>query len=276
MNRMEVLNRAADYLRNRISEVGVPTPSIGMILGSGLGVLGEEVENPLIIPYKDIPGFPVSTVADHAGQLVIGELEGKSVMVMQGRFHYYEGYTMAEAAFPIPVMKLLGMDKVLITNAAGGSNTTYKPGTLMLIRDHIKFVDDTPLRGLNLDELGPRFPDMTYAYPENLRNMAKQVAESQGTTLQEGVYMMFPGPTYETPAEVKLAQILGADAVGMSTVPEVIAANHCGMKVLGISCITNMAAGVMDQPLNHAEVLEVGAMVKEQFINLVRGITKAW
>lgn len=276
MKPIKQYKEAADYLQKRISEAGASTPTIGMILGSGLGVLGEEVQNPLIIPYSDIPNFPVSTVADHAGQLVIGMLEGKAVMVMQGRFHYYEGYSMAEAAFPIPVMKLLGMEKVLITNAAGGSNTSYKPGTLMLIRDHIKFVDDTPLRGPNLEELGPRFPDMTYTYPEELRTMARTVAEEQGTHLEEGVYMMFPGPTYETPAEVKLAQILGADAVGMSTVPEAIAANHCGMQVLGISCITNMAAGVMDQPLNHKEVLEVGARVKDKFIQLVRGITKVW
>ncbi len=276
MSRMKAYKEAAAYLEEKIKGAGVATPEIGMILGSGLGVLGDEVENPLIIPYKDIPGFPVSTVADHAGQLVIGSLEGKVVMVMQGRFHYYEGYSMAETAFPIPVMKLLGIEKVLITNAAGGANIGYKPGTLMIIKDHIKFVDDTPLRGANLEELGPRFPDMTYAYPADLRAMAKKVADSQGISLEEGVYMMFPGPTYETPSEVRLAQILGADAVGMSTVPECIAANHCGMRVLGISCITNMAAGVMDQPLNHAEVLEVGAMVKDKFIQLVRGITKAW
>lgn len=270
--RMTALKKASDYIIGKLDF----KPEIGMVLGSGLGVLGDEVENPTIIKYEEIPGFPKSTVEGHAGQLVAGTLEGKKVLVMQGRFHYYEGYSYDTVVFPVRVMKLLGINKFLVTNAAGGINRNFSAGALMLISDHIHFDMDSPLRGHNMDEFGSRFPDMSDAYKKSLRKMAKEAGKALGIPLHEGVYAFMGGPSYETPAEVRMAGILGADVVGMSTVPEVIVAAHAGMDIIGITCVTNMAAGVLDQPLNHAEVMETAAKVRDDFIALVRKIVTMW
>lgn len=247
-------------------------PRVGLILGSGLGVLADDIENSVVIPYSEIPNFLQSTVEGHAGEFVIGTLSGVPVMAMKGRFHYYEGYSQGDITFPVRVMKALGVQTLFVTNAAGGVNTTYSPGDLMLIEDHINFSGSNPLIGPNCDELGPRFPDMSKAYTPSLIGLAHVVAGNQGLNLKTGVYMFFSGPTYETPAEVRMARILGADAVGMSTVPEVIVATHMGMAVMGISCITNMAAGILDQPLYHGEVVETANRVRESFITLIKGI----
>jgi purine-nucleoside phosphorylase len=228
-------------------------PKVGLILGSGLGVLAEEIENPVTIPYHDIPHFPVSTVEGHAGQLVVGILEEKSVVVMQGRFHLYEGHDTSAVTFPIRVMKEMGVETILVTNAAGGVNKEYKSGALMLIKDHINLMFRNPLIGPNDSELGVRFPDMSNAYDLGLREMAKRVANENRIELQEGVYTAVMGPSYETPAEIRMIRKIGGDAVGMSTVPEVIVARHAGIRVLGISCITNMAAGILPQPLSHGD-----------------------
>ncbi|PKL12139.1 MAG: purine-nucleoside phosphorylase [Spirochaetae bacterium HGW-Spirochaetae-8] len=270
---MRKFEESAAYVRSR---VGTEPIEIGMILGSGLGELANEVEDAVVVPYHDIPYFPVSTVPGHAGRLVIGRLEGRRVLVMQGRFHFYEGYSMETVVFPVRVMRLLGIMNLLVTNAAGCVNTAWNPGDLMIISDHIKLIADNPLRGANPAQLGERFFDMGSAYPEALRQIARECGKKLGITLREGVYQLFTGPSFETPAEVRFARICGADAVGMSTVPEVIAARHAGMKVLGISCLTNMAAGILDQSLNHAEVLETGERVKATFVALVKEITKAW
>lgn len=270
--KLETARKAADYIRGKIGE----SPEIGLVLGSGLGVLGNDVENPVVIDYKDIPGFPLSTVPGHAGRLVVGTLEGRSVLVMQGRFHYYEGYSLEQVTFPVRVMKMIGIGNLLVTNAAGGVNMAFRPADLMLITDHIKFFSDSPLRGKNIDELGPRFNDMSEAYSRELRDLAKKAAAAEGIDLREGVYAFMGGPSFETPAEIRMLRTLGADAVGMSTVPEVITAVHAGMRVLGISCISNMAAGILPQPLNHEEVMETGELVKEKFLTLVRGVVKAW
>lgn len=255
-----------------LDKKNIKKPEIALILGSGLGVLAEEIEDAIKIPYNEIPHFPVSTVEGHAGQFVIGKLKGINVIAMQGRFHYYEGYTMQEITFPIRVMKKLGVKKLLVTNAAGGVNESFTPGDLMIIRDHINFSFNNPLIGKNYDELGPRFPDTSRAYDKELISKVKEVANKNNIKLKEGIYTFFSGPTYETPAEVRLARIIGGDAVGMSTVPEVIVAVHSGIKVIGISCITNMAAGILDQPLSHEEVVETASNVKSTFINLVKNI----
>lgn len=270
---MDKMQEAAMYITSRIGEEPV---SIGMVLGSGLGGLADELEDAVAISYKDIPHFPVSTVYGHKGRLVAGMLEGKRVLCMQGRFHYYEGYGMDQVVFPIQVMHALGIEQLLVTNAAGGVNESYKPGDLMLISDHIKLIADSPMRGPNYESLGERFFDMTNAYDKQLCSLAREEAKKQAISLQEGVYMFFAGPSYETPAEIRAARTLGADAVGMSTVPEAIAASHMRMKVLGISCITNMASGILDQPLSHTEVMETGDQVKEAFTSLVRSVTKVW
>jgi len=243
---------------------------IGLILGSGLGSLAEEIKDVKYIPYKDIPHFPESTVKGHKGRLAIGKLEGKTVIAMQGRFHYYEGYSLKEVTFPVRVMQSMGIKQLIVTNAAGGIDLNFSVGGLMLISDHINFFGDNPLIGRNDDRLGTRFPDMTYAYDPKLRELAKYSANNLDIDLYEGIYIGVPGPSYETPAEIKMARTFGASAVGMSTVPEVITANHAGMKVLGISCITNMAAGILDKRLTHEEVEEVTTRVKSEFQNLVR------
>lgn len=252
-----------------IREQGVKEIDFGLILGSGLGELADEITDKIVIPYSDIPHFPTSTVVGHAGQLVYGELSGKKVLAMQGRFHFYEGYSMHTVTYPVRVMSALGIGSMIVTNAAGGANLTFSAGNLMLITDHINFMGTNPLIGPNDEELGPRFPDMSEAYDEEYRKIAKQVANEMHLDMQEGVYMGFTGPTYETPAEVRMAQVLGADAVGMSTVPEVIVARHMGMRVLGISCITNLAAG-LQKNLNHAEVVETTARVRGEFKQLLK------
>jgi len=272
-NLNEKMQEAAMYITSRIGDEPV---LIGMVLGSGLGDLAEQLDDRIYISYKDIPFFPVSTVFGHKGRLVVGVLEGKRVMCMQGRFHYFEGYGMDQVVFPIQVMHALGITNLLVTNAAGGVNTSFKPGDLMLITDHIKLIADSPMRGPNNDKLGSRFFDMTNTYDKTLMAIARQEASSLGMNLQEGVYMFFAGPSYETPAEVRAARMFGSDAVGMSTVPEAIAASHMRMKVLGISCITNMAAGILDQPLNHEEVMETSDKVREAFAALIRGVTRSW
>lgn len=266
----EKLKETTDFIKSK----GVDAVEFGLILGSGLGELAEEIEDPQVITYDQIPHFPVSTVSGHAGQLVYGALEGKKVLAMQGRFHYYEGYSMQTVTYPVRVMAALKAHSLIVTNAAGGVNTDFEPGNLMLINDHINFMGSNPLFGPNNEELGPRFPDMSEAYRLSYRQTAQAVAEKQGIALREGVYMGFSGPTYETPAEVRFARIAGADAVGMSTVPEVIVASHCGLNVLGISCITNLAAG-MQKNLNHKEVVETTERVKVDFKTLVKETLKA-
>ena len=267
---LEDIQAAAAYVRERSGDF---QPEIGMILGSGMGIVAEEIPDPIRIPYEDIPGFPSSTVKGHAGRLVLGMLEGRRVLVMQGRFHYYEGLPIEVLGFPPRVMQQLGARMLVVTNAAGGCNPGFKVGDLMLIRDHINFAFNNPLMGRNLDALGPRFPDTSSAYSKRLMAVARKVAAAQGIELQEGVYQFNTGPSYETPAEVRMAQVLGADAVGMSTVPEVISACHIGMEVVGISFISNLAAGISSHALSHAEVVETIEEVKEKFIGLLRGIT---
>lgn len=265
---MTQLQEATAFIKKQLSD----QPHVGLILGSGLGMLADEIKNPVKIKYDVIPGFPVSTVEGHAGQLVIGELEGVSVIAMQGRFHYYEGYGLDSVTFPVRVMKQLGVEKLFVTNAAGGVNESFEPGNLMLITDHINNTGQDPLFGPNDNEQGVRFPDLSQAYDRKLQALAKDVAEELSLDLKSGVYVWNTGPSYETPAEIKMLQKVGGDAVGMSTVPEVIVARHVGLDVLGISCISNMAAGILDQPLNHEEVIETTERVREDFLRFVKTI----
>ncbi|KAF6620220.1 purine-nucleoside phosphorylase [Paenibacillus jamilae] len=262
------IQEAADYIR---AKSGI-SPEIGLILGSGLGILADLIQDGVSIPYQDIPHFPVSTVEGHEGELLLGTIEGRAVVMMKGRFHMYEGYGPQLTAFPVRVMKQLGIQSLLVTNAAGGVNTSYKAGDLMVISDHLNLTGQNPLIGPNDAALGVRFPDMSEAYSRRLREIAKQTATRQGFSLQEGVYAGLLGPNYETPAEIVMLRTLGADAVGMSTVSEVIVARHAGIEVLGFSCITNMAAGILDQPLSHGEVMETAEKVREQFLKLVLAI----
>ncbi|WP_249871920.1 purine-nucleoside phosphorylase [Oceanobacillus saliphilus] len=268
MTNLTAISQASSYVKKHIKE----NPAIGLILGSGLGVLGDEIENPTIIPYSEIPHFPESTVSGHKGQLVIGTLEGKQVIAMQGRFHYYEGYSMEQVTFPIRVMKDIGVGSIIVTNAAGGINEDFNPGDLMLITDHINNMGDNPLIGKNDEALGARFPDMSQSYDRAYIQHAKDCADAIGLNIQHGVYVGNTGPTYETPAEVRMLRNMGADAVGMSTVPEVIVSRHAGLRVLGISCISNMAAGILDQPLTHDEVIETTEQVRESFLKFVKQI----
>jgi len=242
---------------------------IGLILGSGLGGYAEKIENKRFVNYSELPGFPQSRVQGHKGRFVIGELFGKTVICMQGRFHYYEGYPQSQIALAIRVIKRLGVEKLLLTNAAGGVNLDFAPGDLMLISDHINFSGSHPLIGENNEDFGPRFPDQSNVYDRELRAGVRAAAKAAGVKLQEGVYMMFSGPSFESPAEIVFARTIGASAVGMSTVPEAIAAAHCGIKTIGISLITNMAAGILDQPLSHEEVQETAAIASEKFTKLV-------
>lgn len=267
---MELIRKAAAYIAARIKNV----PETAIVLGSGLGGFAEKIENKKEIAYAEIPGFPVSGVIGHAGLLINGSVEGKYVICMSGRFHYYEGYSMKEIGFYVRVMKVLGVKRIIVTNAAGGINRCYAPGDLMLIRDHIKFFDDSPLRGENYGELGPRFNDMTACYDAELSAKALAAAEKLNIPMREGVYAFMSGPSFETPAEIRMLSILGADAVGMSTVPEVITAAHCGIKTLGISCITNMAAGILGTPLSHEEVFETANSVSKRFEALITEILK--
>lgn len=265
------MKNSLDYINSKITSR--KKPEIGIILGSGLGDIANEIYG-IGIPYSLIPGFKISSVQGHTGKLVVGELSSKTVVAMQGRLHYYEGNTMQDITYPLRVMKLLGIDKLLVTNAAGGINTDFSAGDLMIITDHINMLGNNPLIGKNLDEFGSRFVDMTYAYDKSFIKIAEAAAAGLNINIQKGVYAAMMGPTYETPAEVKMLRTLGADAVGMSTVPEVIVANHMGVKVLGLSCITNMAAGILDQPLNHQEVIDTANKVKKEFKSLVKTIIK--
>ncbi|PZX05600.1 purine-nucleoside phosphorylase [Psychrobacillus insolitus] len=268
MHNIQDILEARDFIMSKTDH----RPVIGMILGSGLGTLADEIENPVKIPYSEIPHFAKSGAIGHANELVIGELNGKIVAAMKGRFHYYEGFTLDEVTFPVRVMKALGIVNVIITNACGAVNTNFNPGDLMLITDHINLVGINPLIGPNNDELGTRFPDLSQVYDKELRTIASKVANELNIPLQHGVYAWWSGPTYETPAEIRMMRTLGADAAGMSTVPEAIVATHGNMKVLGISCLTNMACGILDQPLNHDEVIEVAGKVRVKFVALIKGI----
>ena len=261
MELKEKISSAASYLLGHTAR----RPAVGMVLGSGLGDFADTLEDAVRIPFSQIPNFPLPTVPGHVGALVFGKKQGKEVVVLQGRIHFYEGLPQSEITLPIRVLAAIGVKTLILTNAAGGVNTSFSPGDLMLISDHINYSFSNPLIGPNLDDFGPRFPDASDIYTARLRASVRKAAASAGLRLQEGVYMMFSGPSYETPAEIRMARILGADAVGMSTVPEALVAAHCGMQVLGISCITNMAAGVLPQKLDHAEVMETAARVHDLF-----------
>ncbi|MEZ5346161.1 MAG: purine-nucleoside phosphorylase [Pyrinomonadaceae bacterium] len=279
----ENANEAADFIRSKFDR----DIEAVLVLGSGLGSFGEDVENAVKIPYGEIPHFAVSTVKGHAGQLILGEIEGVSVAVQQGRFHYYEGYSMDQVIFPMRVFGRLGAKTAIITNAAGSVLTSFKQGRLMLIRDHINMMGVNPLRGENDERFGPRFPDMTHVYDRQLQEIAhdeaKLIAQERyenGTDkrvrsfLKRGVYCALSGPTYETPAEIRMLRMLGASAVGMSTVPEAITARHQGMRVMGISCITNLAAGITNETIDHEEVMETGEKVAEVFKALLRRVLR--
>ena len=263
---------SADFLR---AKLGSFQPKVAMVLGSGLGYLGDVVENPIVVPYGQIPHFKASTAPGHKGQLVFGTLAGKPVAVMQGRMHHYEGYSYEEVSYAVRVLRLLGCDTLFVTNAAGGVNWKFKAGDLMLITDQIKIFLESPLRGENLPEFGVRFPDSSYLYTPALQELARKQARKLDMDLKEGVYMYFPGPQYETPAEIRMARLLGADAVGMSTVPEVITAAHCGMEVLGFTLVSNMGAGVLPQPLSEEEVLEAAAAARDKFSKLLLSCLEA-
>ncbi|WP_158735247.1 purine-nucleoside phosphorylase [Alteribacillus sp. YIM 98480] len=266
----EKVTEAAIYLEEKI----VDKPKIGLILGSGLGDLAEEIEAAAEVEYSSIPYFPISTVEGHAGKLVTGNLQGNVVIAMQGRFHYYEGYSMQEVTFPVRVMQALGVETLLVTNACGGMNPSFQPGDLMVIEDHINMTGTNPLIGRNDDKLGPRFPDMSQAYDKSLQKIAENAAESLGISLQKGVYTGISGPAFMTAAELIMLRRLGGDVVGMSTVPEVITARHAGLKVLGISCITDMAVGEEVEGVSHEEVMETASKTKPRFIALVKQILK--
>jgi len=267
---IEKIDEAVRYIRGR----SALQPEVGVILGSGLGDVVDAVEIETAIPYSEIPGAKASTVLGHQGRMIFGRANGRRVVVMQGRVHFYEGYEMHEVMFLSRVIGRLGIRQLIVTNAAGGVNTSYVAGDLMLISDHINLMGLNPLRGPNIEALGVRFPDMSEAYPESLRAIARDVAKEIGVDVKEGVYLALSGPTYETPAEIRAFRVLGADAVGMSTVPEVLAMSHMGIPVLGISCITNMAAGILKQKLTHQEVIDTTTRVQKQFTNLVLGVLK--
>ena len=260
--------QSADYIREKL---GSFSPKVAMILGSGLGFLGDVVESPIAIPYVEIPNFKASTAPGHKGRLVFGTLSGQPVAVMQGRMHHYEGYSYEDVSYAVRVLRLLGCDTLIVTNAAGCVRTDWQAGDLMLITDQIKLFSESPLRGENLPQFGTRFPDASHLYTPRLQELARRAARAQGIPLREGGYFYCYGPQYETPAEVRAARILGGDAVGMSTAPEVIVASHCGMEVLGFTLLSNMAAGILDQPLSEQEVLDAAAAAKDKFSTLVLG-----
>ncbi len=247
-------------------------PMLGLILGSGLGSFADNFKNPTVIPFSNLPHFPSTTVLGHSGNLIFGEIDGVHSVALQGRVHLYEGYTPMEVGFPTRILGALGIRRLIVTNAAGGINPNFRPGDLMLISDHINMMGVNPLAGPNIDALGPRFPDMSEAYDRTMRQAAREAAREIGMDQREGVYVGLRGPSFETPAEIRMCRTLGADAVGMSTVPEVIVANHMGVRVLGISCITNMAAGIRPQKLSHEEVMETAQKAGETFQSLLRAI----
>lgn len=262
---------AAQFIRSKTKL----RPRIALVLGSGLGAFADEFAATVRIPYPKIPHFPQSTAIGHAGQLVVGKVDGVDVVGMQGRVHLYEGYSAKEVAFPVRVFARLGVQAVILTNAAGGIRKEFTQGRLVAISDHINLQGSNPLIGANEDKFGPRFPDMTMAYDRNFREIALAHAKRLGIDLGEGVYAALAGPSYETPAEIRYLRAIGADLVGMSTVPEVIAARYAGLRVLGISCVTNAAAGVLDQPLDHNDVLATAERVKEHFIGFLRAVIPA-
>ena len=257
---------SADFIKGKLQGF---SPAYLLILGSGLGVMAEQVENPVYISYSEIPHFKTSTAPGHAGRFVCGELGGKSVMVMQGRFHVYEGYTAEEVAYPVRVAKLLGVQTLIVTNATGGINLSYKVGDLVALYDFVKLSFPNPLIGKNIPEFGTRFSDMSYVFDRDYIRLIKEIAAEQSLELKDGVYFYATGPQYETPAEIRAFRTLGADVVGMSTVHECICAAHAGMKILGISLVTNMAAGVLDQPLSEEEVLREGEAARDRFGRLI-------
>lgn len=266
----EKLVKCTDAVKSRIKF----QPKIALILGSGLGEYAKEMEVEESIAYTEIEGFPVSTVAGHEGRFLFGYVKGIPVAAMQGRVHYYEGYPMSDVVLPVRLMGMLGARTVILTNAAGGVNFSFQPGDLMLITDHITSLVPSPLIGPNLDALGTRFPDMSQVYDKGLREVVKQAARNTGISLQQGVYVQFTGPSYETPAEIRMCRAMGGDAAGMSTACEAMAARHMGLKVCGISCITNLAAGMSNQPLNHKEVQETADRVASDFRNLVTEVIR--
>lgn len=270
VNVREQIDQAAAFVRQRTKV----KPQIGMILGSGLGALAREIDADAAIPYAEIPNFPRSTVEGHSGQLVLGRLEGKPVVAMQGRVHFYEGYTLQQVVFPVRVMRALGAGVLLVSNAAGGINRQWYRGDLMIIADHINFFGSNPLIGPNDPDLGPRFPDMSQPYDPEFVALVERAATAEGITVRKGVYVGVHGPSYETPAELRMLGRWGADAVGMSTVPEVIAARHIGMRVLGITAITDMATGEQVQQVTHEEVMAVAKEVEPKFIRLVKRIVR--
>lgn len=259
---------AADFILKKTSL----RPRLALVLGSGLGAFADDLEDRVVLPYSTIPHFPVSRAEGHAGNLVIGRVGDVAVAAMQGRVHYYEGHTMLRVTFPMRVFCRLGMKGVLLTNAAGGIGPKLKPGCLVVLSDHINLQGTNALIGANEERFGPRFPDMSEAYSREWRALVLAEGKRQGVDIFEGVYAAVPGPSYETPAEIRFLRTIGADVVGMSTVAEVVVARHCGMRVLAISVVTNMAAGILDQPINHAEVLEIGQRIKGQFSALLRGL----
>lgn len=261
----EKLMRCTEFVKKKVDF----KPEVALVLGSGLGDYAKNMEIKAELPYAEIEGFPVSTVAGHDGRFLFGYVKGVPTVLMKGRVHFYEGYEMSDVVLPIRIMGLLGAKKIILTNAAGGVNLDFTPGDLMMITDHISAFVKSSLIGENLDELGVRFPDMSRVYDRELCELIREVSKEQGTGIKEGVYTQFSGPNYETPAEIRMFRTLGTDAVGMSTVCEAIAARHMGLRVCGISCITNMAAGILDQPLDHKEVQEVATKVKDKFETLV-------
>ncbi|HEX3281199.1 MAG TPA: purine-nucleoside phosphorylase [Pyrinomonadaceae bacterium] len=260
--------QAAKAIRARTRE----SARVALVLGSGLGGFADEFADPTAIPYHEIPGFVSSTAQGHAGRLVIGKVENQNVLAMQGRVHFYEGYSLEQVTFPIRTFKLLGIDTLILTNASGGVNVQLSQGALMVISDHLNLMGVNPLRGSNDERFGPRFPDMTEVYSRELQELAIEEARELGVSLRRGIYAGLAGPSYETPAEIHMLRSFGADAVGMSTVPEAIVARQMGIKVLGISCITNMAAGISEEPINHAEVMETGERVRATFAQLLRRV----
>ncbi len=262
--------KTAEYVKARAPF----TPEIALILGTGLGPLAGQIENPVTLDYREIPNFLVSTAPDHAGKLIFGTLEGKKLVCMSGRFHSYEGYDFEQLSIPVRLFKLLGAKQVIVTNAAGGVNEGYRPGDIMVISDHIKLNGASPMRGKNLPEFGDRFFDVSRMYTPRLRELALRLAKNTELRVHEGVYFFMPGPQFETPAEIRAIRILGGDAVGMSTVTEALTAAHCGLELLGFSVITNMAAGMLDQPLTTEEVSETGRMIEQQFSAYLKSIIR--
>ncbi|MBQ2767620.1 MAG: purine-nucleoside phosphorylase [Clostridia bacterium] len=268
---IEQYQESAKYLRDRIGK----TPDIAVVLGSGLGALADTLTDPIVIPYRDIPNFPISTVSYQKGEMVIGYLGDRLVLAMNGRFHFYEGWEMWQAAYYVGVLKLLGVSKLIITNAAGGVNENLRPGDIVCVRDHLKLTAESPMRGANLPELGTRFFDMQRVYDRDMAEIAHRAAGARGLSLTDGVYAFMSGPQYETPAEIRMLRMLGADVVGMSTVPEIIAAAQCGISVLCLSAVTNMAAGITGAAITEEEVLETGAIIRARFVDLLSDVIAA-